>query len=49
MAEEINRNVIAIRDISGQTAAGLEQTVAASQTLLQVARQLQSLVGEFKV
>jgi methyl-accepting chemotaxis protein len=49
VAEEISRNVIAIRDISTQTAAGLEQTVAASQALLQVARQLQSLVSEFKV
>jgi methyl-accepting chemotaxis protein len=49
VAEEINRNVVAIRDISSHTTAGLQQTVGSSQALLQVARQLQSLVNEFKV
>lgn len=49
VAEEINRNVVAIRDISSQTSEGVQQTVGASQSLLQVARQLQSLVNEFKV
>ncbi len=49
VAEEINRNVVAIRDISSHTAEGLQQTVGSSQNLLQLARQLQSLVNEFKV
>jgi methyl-accepting chemotaxis protein len=49
VAEEINRNVVAIRDISRQTTAGVQQTAGSSQNLLQVARQLQSLVNEFKV
>jgi methyl-accepting chemotaxis protein len=49
VAEEINRNVVAIRDISRQTTEGVQQTAGASQNLLQVARQLQSLVNEFKV
>ncbi|MFZ0468953.1 MAG: methyl-accepting chemotaxis protein [Thiogranum sp.] len=49
VAEEINRNVVAIRDISRQTTEGVQQTAGSSQNLLQVARQLQSLVNEFKV
>jgi methyl-accepting chemotaxis protein len=49
VAEEINRNVVAIRDISSHTTEGVKQTVGASRSLLQVARQLQSLVNEFKV
>ena len=49
VAEEINRNVVAIRDISSHTTEGVQQTVGASRSLLQVARQLQSLVNEFKV
>jgi methyl-accepting chemotaxis protein len=49
VAEEISRNVVAIRDISARSAAGIQQTSEASHNLLQVARQLQSLVNEFKV
>lgn len=49
VAEEINRNVVAIRDISARSAAGIHQTSEASHNLLQIARQLQSLVNEFKV
>ncbi len=49
VAEEINRNVVAIRDISTESATSTQQTAASSQDLLQVARQLKSLVNEFKV
>lgn len=49
VAEEINRNVVAIRDISTESATSIQQTASSSQDLLQVARQLKSLVNEFKV
>jgi len=49
VAEEINRNVVSIRDISTESAASVQQTSSSSQELLQVARQLKSLVNEFKV
>ncbi len=49
VADEISRNVVTIRDISTESAAGIQQTAESSQSLLQVARQLQSLVNEFKV
>ena len=49
VAEEINRNVVAIRDISNDSATSIQQTASSSHELLQVARQLQSLVNEFKV
>lgn len=49
VADEINRNVVAIRDISSDSATSIQQTASSSHELLQVARQLQSLVNEFKV
>lgn len=49
VAEEINRNVVTIRDITLDTVDGAEQTATSSETLRGVASQLQSLISEFKV
>jgi len=49
VADEINRNVVAIHDISTRTTEEVQKTADSSQMMLQVARQLQSLVNEFKV
>ena len=49
VAEDINRNIVSISQISAQTAAGARQTAAASGELAQLAAQLQSLVGQFRL
>ncbi|MCF6354179.1 MAG: methyl-accepting chemotaxis protein [Candidatus Polarisedimenticolaceae bacterium] len=49
VAEEINRNIVSIRDKAEQTAAGTEHTAAASDELAQLATKLQGLVGQFRV
>ena len=49
VAEEINRNIITINDISEQTTSGAKQTTSASDEVVRLATQLQSLVGQFKV
>ncbi len=49
VAEEINRNIVSISDMAEQTAAGTENTAAASNELAQLATQLHNLVGQFRV
>ena len=49
MAEEINRSVLKVRDVSEQTAAASEQTAAASIELARLGSNLQKCVGKFKV
>ena len=49
VAEEINRNVVNVRDIADRTVENANSTAASSETLRGVASQLQSLVAEFKV
>lgn len=49
VSEEINRNIVNIRDIVASTAEGTNQTSQASEELAQLAGDLQSLVGEFKI
>ena len=49
VAEEMNRNVTNIAQVSDQTAAGSEQTAASSQELSRLAQDLQGLVAHFKV
>jgi len=49
VAEEINRNIVNIQDISEQTSAGSEQTSTASAELARLGEQLQTLVGQFRV
>jgi len=49
VAEEINRNVISINQVSQQTAEGAGQTAEASETMAGLAAQLQMVVGKFKL
>lgn len=49
VAEEINRNVVNVRDVAVNTAENANQTAATSESLNEVASQLQVLVSEFKV
>lgn len=49
VAEEINRNIVNINDISMRTAEGAGQTSLASAELARLSANLQSLVSQFKV
>jgi len=49
VAEEINKNVISISQISTQTAQGANETSAASNTMKTLASELQAVVGRFKL
>ncbi|CRM78393.1 hypothetical protein [Pseudomonas sp. 24 E 13] len=49
VAEEINRSVLKVRDVSEQTAAASEETAAASVQLTRLSVDLQTLVGKFKL
>ena len=49
VAEEINRSVLNVRDVSDQTAAASEETAASSIELARLGTHLQTLVGGFKV
>ncbi|MCL1147162.1 methyl-accepting chemotaxis protein [Shewanella marinintestina] len=49
VVEDINRNVSDINDITQRTAETAEDAAQASQTLIQLARRLDSLVASFKV
>jgi methyl-accepting chemotaxis protein len=48
VAEEINRSVINVRDISEQTAAASEETAASSVELARLGNELQMLVSRFR-
>jgi methyl-accepting chemotaxis protein len=49
VAEEINRSVINVRDVSEQTSAASEETAASSIELARLGTHLQGLVGQFRV
>jgi methyl-accepting chemotaxis protein len=49
VAEEINRSVLNVRDVSDQTSAASEETAASSVELARLGTHLQMLVGRFKV
>jgi len=49
VAEEINRSVLKVRDVSEQTAAASEETAAASVQLTKLSLDLQTLVGKFRL
>ena len=49
VAEEINRNVSRIKDMSEQNAVGAQQTLIASSEQSRLATQLQAMVQRFKV
>ena len=48
VAEEINRNIVTISDISQQTARGSNEVAQSSEELNQLAQTLKSLVGAFR-
>ncbi|NBA94097.1 HAMP domain-containing protein [Pseudomonas sp. R5(2019)] len=49
VAEEVNRSVMNVRDISDQTAAASEETAASSVELARLGTHLQGLVGRFRI
>ena len=49
VAEEINRSVLNVRDVSEQTSAASEETAASSVELARLGTHLQMLVGRFRV
>lgn len=49
VAEEINRSVLSVRDISEQTASASEQTAASSVELARLGVHLQALVSKFVI
>ncbi|POA17969.1 methyl-accepting chemotaxis protein [Pseudomonas sp. FW300-N1A1] len=49
VAEEINRSVLNVRDVSEQTSAASEETAASSIELARLGTHLQMLVGKFRV
>lgn len=49
VAEEINRSVLKVRDVSEKTAAASEETAAASVQLTRLSLDLQTLVAKFKL
>lgn len=49
VAEEINRSVLNVRDVSDQTSAASEETAASSVELARLGTHLQMLVGKFRV
>lgn len=49
VAREVDRNLVRIRDLSTQTAAGAEQTRAASQQLSELAVELNGQIRRFRV
>lgn len=49
VAEEINKNVVNISQLSEKTASGAIQTTSSSSDLSRLANDLQQLVGQFKI
>ncbi|HCT06814.1 methyl-accepting chemotaxis protein [Pseudomonas sp. P7548] len=49
VAEDINRSVLKVKQVSEQTAAASDETAAASTQLTQLSLNLQTLVGKFRL
>jgi methyl-accepting chemotaxis protein len=49
VAEEMNRNIVAISDVAEQTSKGATQTASASEEMSRLASELQVLVSQFKI
>ncbi|WP_232819327.1 HAMP domain-containing methyl-accepting chemotaxis protein [Saccharospirillum mangrovi] len=49
VAREVDRNLITVRDLATQTAAGAEQASSSSQELARLAEELNKLVGRFQL
>lgn len=48
-ADEMNKNIINISQVSDQTASGSEQTTTAANELAELANELQQLISQFKI
>ena len=49
VAREVDKNLVAIRDLSFQTSAGANQTNASSQELARLAENLSNLLQKFRL
>jgi methyl-accepting chemotaxis protein len=49
VAEQINRSILSVRDVSEQTAAASDETAASSIELARLGMELQEMVGKFRV
>lgn len=49
VAREVDRNIISLRDLSFQTAAGANQTSASSKELAHLAEELSSMLHQFRI
>lgn len=49
VAEEINRSVLKVKDVSEQTSTASQETAAASVELARLGSDLQGWVGKFRV
>lgn len=49
VAEDMNRNILRIKDMAIQNAAGANETSQASQNLVSMSTELQNLVGQFRI
>ena len=49
VSEEINRNIVAVHEVAGKSADGVEQTAYASMELSQLSSELRDLIKTFKV
>ena len=49
VAEEINRNIVSIKQVGDQTSTGAGQTARSSEDLSHLAANLKDLIGQFKV
>jgi methyl-accepting chemotaxis protein len=49
VADEVNRNIVRISDMASEAADGAQQTASASEELEQLALELTSIVGQFKI
>ena len=49
VADEVNKNIVRISDMTNETAEGARQTAIASEDLTRMAAELQRVVGEFAV
>ncbi len=49
VAEDMNRNIVRIRDMAVQNATGANQTAQASHDMARMSSELQGLVGQFQI
>jgi len=48
-AQQVNQNILSIKSISDQTSLSAQSMASASGNVMQLAQQLQTLLGQFKI